>query len=56
MVGEGQHIYYTSSTGIHVQFPQSPLQGLVGCRDPSGMLDTCNSAGSNEDVYQIQSA
>lgn len=56
MVGEGQPICYTGSTGFHIQFCQSPLQSLVEYLDASGMLDTHNSTDNNEDVYQVQGA
>ena len=51
MVGEGQPICYTGSIRIDIQFRQPSIQSLLGYRDPSGVLDGCNSSGDHENVY-----
>ena len=56
MVGERERIYHTTSTGTHIEYPQSSLKGLVGHPNPSRMLNACNSSGGNANIYEIQSA
>ena len=54
MVGNGQSIRHRASTGSDFKFCQSCLQGIVGYRDSSGVLDCCDSSRSYEDIYQGQ--
>ena len=54
MVGKGQLLCHTGSIGIDIQLRQSSLQGLMGYRDTSSMLDCCDCSGSHETVHKIQ--
>ena len=54
MVGKGQLLCHTGSIGIDIQLRQSFLQGLMGYRDTSSVLECCDCSGRHETVYQNQ--